>query len=426
MAVRFDAVVDSLTRTTNLSYPISILGWVYVSVDVNAESGFFSIGASSGSRYIKVGVDLSGTNTNLLLWDGSGVVNGSNISLGTWYHLALVVEGLATADDALVYLNGVLDITNPNPSDLSVASLLWLGNTNESQFLNGRIAAVKIYDDILTPAEIINEMRQILPFRTGNLNSFYPLNNISEDEIDFSGLGRTLTVGGTLTTEDGPPIPWKVGRYRILIPVSSGPQTLNAGSNTVTVTAPVVTVNSGAVSIAAGSNIVTVTNDATLVASTLLSADNQLVTVTAPSATLITGAVTVSAGQQTVTVTAPNATIISAANQDLSAGNQTITVTNPDVVIVVGNSGITSGANIVTITAPAAILSAVIDLLAGNNLVTVTSPIVSLVSGNSNVNAGEQAIIVTAPTAILIGGAPGGFWHGLTGNSGITGGGDIE
>jgi hypothetical protein len=117
----------------------------------------------------------------------------------------------------------VLDITAASMPGSVTNAKLWIGNDNDAEFLNGRAAAIKLYDAVLTPAEIVQEMRQYLPARTANNNGWYPLFTTNDDQTDFSGLGRDWTVGGTLATEDGPPIPWKSGQSKIYLPLSAAP-----------------------------------------------------------------------------------------------------------------------------------------------------------------------------------------------------------
>jgi hypothetical protein len=46
------------------------------------------------------------------------------------------------------------------------------------------------------------------PIRTANINSVHPWLDTTDQTTDYSGLGNTLTIGGTLTTAQGPPIAW--------------------------------------------------------------------------------------------------------------------------------------------------------------------------------------------------------------------------
>jgi hypothetical protein len=207
MAIRLDAVNDPLVRTTSLP-PIttfSILCWAYLSVDRNSYSEVMTYGNNSSTFY-QYGT--KGDGTTLGSYNGSVEGTGVAWTVGTWKHLAMTVAGTG-AGQFLCYQNGVVDTTLAgNASVTSVGLRLGTNFGTSSEWFNGRIAAVKIYDVALTQAAIVNEMRQYLPFRTANLNMWCPM-LVHTDTKDYSGAGRTWTSdGGALATEDGPPIPW--------------------------------------------------------------------------------------------------------------------------------------------------------------------------------------------------------------------------
>lgn len=193
-------------RTTNLppATTLTVLGWIYLAVDMNAYTTFFYYGGNASSGYAIVGT--SGDGVTLYHSNPALETAGSVLSLSTWYHVGLVVSG-SGAGQLAVYLNGTLNIT-ADPGTL-IMSRIMLGTDTFPDPFNGRMANVLIYDVALTQAEVQQQMRQYVPFRWANLNAWYPLlhaNNIA----DHSPQARAWTVGGTLTTEDGPPIPWVV------------------------------------------------------------------------------------------------------------------------------------------------------------------------------------------------------------------------
>lgn len=208
MSVRFDANTDKLTRTTLLPSitSFSIMAWIYRTTTGGGDhEAVFSYGSgtSNYAAYVR-----SGPSSALFsVTDWVTDFTGSAIVDATWYHLAMTVAGTG-AGQLLGYMNGVLNCTG-NGASITGSTLQCCngpaGGTQE--WYNGRMAAVKVYSAVLTANEIANEMRQYLPVRTANLNCWSPL-LLSTDVKDFSGAGATWTVGGTLATEDGPPIPW--------------------------------------------------------------------------------------------------------------------------------------------------------------------------------------------------------------------------
>ncbi len=206
-AVRVDNSADTLSRTTDLPATASftMMAWVRLVVDTNSFSAIFHYGrndttADDEEMWLQTNTD--GTTLNLDV-PGASIVLGSALTVGTWYHLAVVKSGTAYT----AYLNGTSDITAtgnaPTSARLDVMNDQWV------EQLNGRMCAVKIYEAALTQAEILNEMRSYRPKRTANLYGWWPMLSAGDGAVDYSGNGRDWTVGGTLTTEDGPPVSWK-------------------------------------------------------------------------------------------------------------------------------------------------------------------------------------------------------------------------
>lgn len=196
------------------------MGWFKISVDRDTFSSFFAFGTDASSPYYGVLTDSDGV--TLIAWNSVATVSGSTaLAVGTWYHIAAVVNG-TSGGNFLTYLNGAVNITSDGSTNPAAGAFI-VGSDPDSEWLNGCAAAIKVWSTNLTAVEIQQEMQQYLPIRTANLNAFYPCLSVGDDEVDFSGNGNTLTVGGTLATEDGPPIPWVTGRHRVLIPASGAP-----------------------------------------------------------------------------------------------------------------------------------------------------------------------------------------------------------
>jgi hypothetical protein len=149
---------------------------------------------------------------------GFDIDGTTNLAINTWYHTAGVRNGTTKR----IYLNGAQENTSTNADAMGTGFTIGQdGNTSgRASGFTGRIAAIKVWKAELTAAEIANEMRQVLPMRTTNIAGFYPWLSTSDDEIDFSGNAATLTVTGSPTNADGPPIPWACGRRRLIIPAA--------------------------------------------------------------------------------------------------------------------------------------------------------------------------------------------------------------
>lgn len=211
MALRFDASADMLSRTTTLPTITSftLMGWFYLTTDRNASTAFFSLGSNpdNGGNLTYILNTLSdGTTFNW--WNGAADTSGSALAVATWTHLACTVAGTG-AGQALAYKNGVLDITTSGNAS-AAAGIIFMGNDNFAEFLNGRAAALKVYSAVLTAAEIKAEMAYFVPVRTANLNTWLPCVDLTaaNNAINLSGPGGNMTIGGTLAVEDGPPLTW--------------------------------------------------------------------------------------------------------------------------------------------------------------------------------------------------------------------------
>lgn len=228
MAIRFDAATKYLRRTANipsLTGPYTIMGWVYlVSTGSSGEyRPIWAIGVNGMYPTDALYFQYDGSNTRvLILVDNSSYDEArstvTNISTGTWYHLAMV-RSSATA--IVAYLNGVSEVTGPTITQSGTATQIDIAlQPGYPDEFDGRIDAIKVFDAALTAAEIFQEMHTKRPQRFANINIWSPtFPGSGERARDYSGNGRNWTEGGTLTDEDSPPVSW--GARPLLIPYVS-------------------------------------------------------------------------------------------------------------------------------------------------------------------------------------------------------------
>ena len=97
---------------------------------------------------------------------GGGKVQGRTIvSDYKWYHVVLTVKGRATASypDAILYLDGqdnTIPSTDPDPFHVAADTNVRIGSrsTHNDRFFDGLIDDVRIYDRVLSQAEIVSIM----------------------------------------------------------------------------------------------------------------------------------------------------------------------------------------------------------------------------------------------------------------------------
>jgi len=218
MAIRFNASGESLSRS-RLAGAKTVMAWIYISTDRNDYTAFFGMGSNEI-------VATTGTGTTLLFYDGSIETTGTNLTAGTWYHLAYSSQGDGINDDWAVYLNGATDMSATGRSLASTGTNMYLGNDEYGEWLNGRLAHVKIWNAQLTQAEIQQEMYTIRPQRYANLWCWMPMIETGGSrDSEWSGSGNTWTENGTLSDEAGPPVSWGVAPWVVPFVASGGPTT---------------------------------------------------------------------------------------------------------------------------------------------------------------------------------------------------------
>jgi hypothetical protein len=216
MAWRIDASGDNLRRSTSLpaSTLVTICAWIKVVNDRNGNFRCPFILETSGTGSF-VGVEWSSSNT-------FDVIAGTIVSFGVtptsatgWFFVAVTANGSgANAVHGYWAKPGDTSFNTATANGSSFTpAFLTFGNDDVSEWMDGRIAAIKVWDAELTQTELWTEMWSQTPFRRTNLHLFAP--GFKHAELnDMSGNGKTLTANGTLTTEEGPPVPWRRGRPR--------------------------------------------------------------------------------------------------------------------------------------------------------------------------------------------------------------------
>jgi hypothetical protein len=86
----------------------------------------------------------------------------------------------------------------------------WHGYNGAGAWINGRLAGVKIWNAVLSDAEVAAEYPYYDDIK-GGAWAVYPMEQSGSRTNDVSGNARHLTEGGTLTSEADPPgVAWYV------------------------------------------------------------------------------------------------------------------------------------------------------------------------------------------------------------------------
>lgn len=188
-------------RTTNLPSITSftILGWFKLTANIGGYNGIFSIGNNvGGGAFYFVGTNGDGTSGQV--WNGSTNNTGAAYTIGTWYFLALVVDGTST-NNCRLYRNAVLDISCAGNASVT-ADNLYIGRDTTGDAADMSANNVMVYSAALSLTEISKQMYQVLPARRLNLNSWTPFANVN-DFRDYSGNNNHWTMTGSPTWEPG-------------------------------------------------------------------------------------------------------------------------------------------------------------------------------------------------------------------------------
>jgi hypothetical protein len=134
----------------------SVDAWIKYETDVST-NWMIIVDQAKYSKYYKnimVWLNNSTDAKKIAMYDGSWQYSNSTIPPDTWTHIAATTEGQV----AKMYINGKLDATRTYSWNLTdnVTNFLGIGGTsnNPSYRMNGNIATVKIYNQVLTASEI--------------------------------------------------------------------------------------------------------------------------------------------------------------------------------------------------------------------------------------------------------------------------------
>jgi hypothetical protein len=213
-------VGDYLQRSADLPDPeaFTMCAWLYRTGAIGGWDSSVPLIISDGDvLYMTIALDGSD-----VLIDSSDDNDDiiSDPGTDTWFFAAFTAgSGNGNLKGYAALPSDALSTASINPVDFA-EDLISLNHSLEGLAFIGRIAAVKVWDAILTQDELENERAQYVPNRTEDLHIWSPfINTGGTSFLDISGNGRNWTESGAVTDADGPPIPWK-RRRRFFVPVA--------------------------------------------------------------------------------------------------------------------------------------------------------------------------------------------------------------
>lgn len=211
----FDGTDDTISFSAIAQTVVSIAGWVFVDSAGNSD---FPRCLDTPAYQFYFGKDetvpLSGDDNTLKFGsirtvDGVWNTPAGSLLNGLWYHVAVTYDSADTANDPLLYINGVSQTVAeqvlPVGAQASNVGTGYIGgNAANDRSLDGKVSNVSIFNRILSPNEIKQLMRIPGSIRGGLVGHYTLTGNAVEP--DYSGAQRNGTVNGATLSVLSPPI----------------------------------------------------------------------------------------------------------------------------------------------------------------------------------------------------------------------------
>jgi Concanavalin A-like lectin/glucanases superfamily len=212
--VRFDAEADQLTITATLATACANLScccWVKRRVDKNAFSTALYLIGSTTPLEIFLETETGGDVMHAFeLPATESDITGPTLTLDTWFFIGYIRTNTSRSLFYGTEAGGTLTKTT-NSDTRTVTGALTGASIGQDPFtegFNGDIVWVRLWDAVISDADMDAEWRSATLVRTANRRAEWRLTSAATATTDSSGNGFTLTVGGTLadgTTNPTPP-----------------------------------------------------------------------------------------------------------------------------------------------------------------------------------------------------------------------------
>jgi Concanavalin A-like lectin/glucanases superfamily len=186
---------------------ITVMAWVWISVDNNAFSTICRLHSSTGGATCVV-LGMTADGTTPAVFSASGTVSGTSCTVGTWYHIAYTLTGTA----AILYQSlgtAAAAVTSGTVTPgVAPTGLTWFGRSSgdTSETFNGRIQFGRMWSTVLTGTEIAAEKVSTTVVKTGaTFFAHWPM-TVSTSLTDVINGHNLVANTGALTTEADVPL----------------------------------------------------------------------------------------------------------------------------------------------------------------------------------------------------------------------------
>ena len=169
---------------------------------VLGSQGIVGWGGYGGTRQvIALRLYNSGNGFSHYWWEADLVVTGlaTNFLDGNWHHVATTYDGTTRR----IYLNGAQVASDVPGSNNATAANFRIGSTNNSEFFNGTLDDVALYNNALSAAEVQSLASGGSPLKGPNISSFTatPATGFEGGAVALSWVVSTANVTGTFSYE---------------------------------------------------------------------------------------------------------------------------------------------------------------------------------------------------------------------------------
>jgi large repetitive protein len=240
---QYASITDGSQTGLDITGDMTIECWFKPENDVNSTQGLVTKWDESGNQrsYALIYNDIAATPELRfnISDDGSAsevMIYAQTLTLGTWYHLA--VAWTASTSTAQFYINGV-NVGSDSGAMTSafsgsgsfVVGCRDLAGTPKG-FVDGLVEEVRVWDDIRTAQEIVDNMYTELAGNEANLQGYWKLNN---DYTDETSNGNDLTASGSPVFSTS--VPWTTTNTKSLdLEATSDQYASNASTSGLTIT----------------------------------------------------------------------------------------------------------------------------------------------------------------------------------------------
>lgn len=194
------------TSTTSWTFA----AWVRLAADRNTFSAFFTLEQPAGHSVEYNELITAGDGTTLVLWDHRDqvAVTLGSMTVGTWYFAAVAIGANGAATTWFAPAGGTLARATGSVAIVDHVEMSYLGASNfaATEFIDGSMAMARLWNGVLSDAEIAAEFASASPARTSGLIGDWRLSAPATVTADSSGLSHTLAKdpGSTHSSVTGP------------------------------------------------------------------------------------------------------------------------------------------------------------------------------------------------------------------------------